>query len=73
MLEPIEVQRTRCEKGRAGLHNLARIHLEIDTPKRGVHANDPDWVLRLRKVCLHAVAITNCEISDDGVHMMTTE
>ena len=30
-------------------------------------------VFRLRKVCLHAVAITKCEISADGVHVMTTE
>ena len=72
-LELIEGQRARCEEGRDALHNLARIHLEIDAPKRRVRANEPDWVLRLRKVCLHAVAIAKCDISDDGVHVMTTE
>ena len=73
MLEPVEVQRARCEEGRDVLRKLARIHEEIDAPKRRVGANEPDWVLRLRKVCLHAVAITKCEISDDGVHVITTE
>ena len=29
--------------------------------------------LPVRKVCFHAVAITKCEVSIDGVHVMTTE
>ena len=37
------------------LHELARIHLEIDAPKRRIGADDPDWILRVRKVCLHAL------------------
>ena len=72
-LEPIEVQRARCEECRDVLRNLARIHTEIDAPTRRVGADEPDWVFRLRKVCLHAVAITKCEVSVDGVHVMTTE
>ncbi len=72
-LEPTEVQRGRCEKSRDMLRELTRIHIDIDAPKRRVKADEPDWVFRLRKVCLHAVAITKCEISADGVHVMTTE
>ena len=72
-LEPIEVQRDRCKKRRDALLDLARVHLEIDAPSRKIAADDPDWVFRLRKVCLHAVAITKCEVDVDGVHVMTTE
>ncbi len=72
-LDPVEVQRARCEDCRNVLRNLARIHVEIDAPRRKVGADEPDWVLRLRKVCLHAVAITKCEVDVDGVHVMTTE
>ena len=72
-LAPAEVQRARCEECRDRLRNLARIHVEIDAPKRRVGADEPDWVFCLRKVCLHAVAITKCEVSADGVHAMTTE
>ena len=72
-LEPIEVQRARCEEYRDLLHDLTRIHLEIDPPTREVGAEEPDWVFRLRKVCLHAVAITDSVVDIDGVHVMTTE
>ena len=72
-LEPIEVQRGRCKKCLDGLRNLARIHMEIDAPSRRVRADEPDCVFRLRKVCLHAVAIIKCEVDVDGMHVMTTE
>ncbi len=72
-LEPIEVQLNRCRKCRDILRDLTRIHDEIDTPARTVGASEPDWIFRLRKVCLHAVAITRCEIDVDGVHVITTE
>ena len=72
-LEPVEVQRGRCEKCRDGLRELARIHIEIDAPRRNVGAGEPDWVFRLRKVCLHAVAITQCTVDADEVHVMTVE
>ena len=55
------------------LRELARIHLEIDAPKRRIGADDPDWIFRLRKVCLHAVAISRWEVSVDTVHVMATE
>ncbi len=72
-LEPIEVQRNRARKCRDLLRDLTRIHVEIDTPARRVGADEPDCVFRLRKVCLHAVAIGRCEINVDGVHVITTE
>ena len=73
VLEPIEVQCRRCEKCRDLVHSLARIHFEIDAPIREVAADDPDWVFRLRKVCLHVLAISRCAVDVDGVHAMTTE
>ena len=72
-LESIEMQRARCKVCRDMLRDLIRIHIEIDTPTRRVGADEPDWIFRLRKVCLHAVPITKCEVNVDGMHMMTTE
>lgn len=72
-LEPVEMQHRRCEKCRDGLRELARIHLEIDLPTRRVGADEPDWVFRPRKLCLHALAITECTVNPDGVLVMTTE
>ena len=73
VLEPIEVHRARCEECRDVLRKLAQIHIDIDVPKRRVAPDEPDWVFHLRKVCLHAVAITKCEVNTDGIHEMTTE
>lgn len=72
-LEPIEVQRAQCARCLKGLRDLARIHIEVDAPRRKVHAAEPDWIFRLRKVCLHSVAITECTVDVDGMHVMTTE
>ena len=72
-LEQIEVQRGRCDKCRDALRKFARLHVEIDAPRRKVGGAEPDWVFRLRKVCLHAVAITKCAVDVDGIHVMTTE
>ena len=72
-LEPVEVQRARCEHQREMLRKLARIHIDIDAPKRRVASSEQDWIFRLRKVCLHAVAIAQCEVSADGMHVMAAE
>ena len=72
-LEPIKVQHDRSTRCRDALRDLTRIHIEIDAPRRVVGADEPDWVFRLRKVCLHAVAITQCAVDVDGVHVITTE
>lgn len=72
-LEPIEVQRGRCEACRDLLRDLTRIHLEIDAPTREVGADEPEWVFRLRKVCLHTIVISACAVHVDGMHTMTTE
>ena len=73
VVEPIEVQLGRCKHIRDQLHSITRIHLEIDAPTRAVAADESDWVFRLRKVCLHALAISKCAVDVDGVHAMTTE
>ena len=62
-----------CEGQRDMLREVTRIHLEIDAPDRGLGADEPDWILRLRKVCFHSLAITMWEISVDIVHVMATE
>ena len=72
-IESIDVQRARCEQHREMLHDLVRIHIDIDTPKRRVESDEPNWILRLRKVCLHAMGISKCEVSADGMHVMATE
>lgn len=71
--EGLEQQRIRCGELRDLLREFARIHVQIDTPNRPIGTETPDWVLRLRKVCLHALAISECDIDMDGVHMMATE
>ena len=71
--EPIDNQRKRCERSLDMLRDLARIHLEIDAPKRRIGADDPDWIFRLRKVCLHAVAVSKWELSVDSMHAIATE
>ena len=72
-LGPIETQRRRCQEARDALRELSRIHVEIDAPEREVGADEPDWVLRMRKVCLHAVAVSRCDVDADGVHAMATD
>ena len=72
-LQPVEAQRALCESIRAALRDVTAIHVKIDTPRRRIGADEPDWVFRLRKVCLHVLAITKCCVDADGVHAMTTE
>ena len=72
-LGPIETQRRRCQDARDALREATRIHVKIDAPERQAGADEPDWVFRLRKVCLHADAICRCELDVDGVHAIATE
>lgn len=66
--------RAECERCRDLLYDLARIHLEIDAPTRRMQLDDPDWIGRLRKICLHVSAIKVWEIDNTDVeHMMATE
>jgi len=71
--EGVEQQRIRCGDLRDLLREFAKIHVRIDTPDRTVGEDTPDWILRLRKVCLHALAISECDVDVDGVHTMATE
>ena len=70
-----QIERTRhmCEGYRDVLRELTRIHLKTDDPNRDLGADEPDWTLCLRKVCLHALAITRWEISVDFAHVIATE
>ena len=65
--------RARCERCRGLLGELARIHLAIDAPTRRMQADEPDWIGRLRKICLHARAIDGWEIGTGVEHVMATE
>ena len=71
--EGVEQQRNRCGELRDLLWEYAGIHLRIDTPDRMIGADTPDWILRLRKVCLHVLAISECNVDGEGVHTMATE
>ena len=55
------------------LSELARIHLIIDAPTRSIGAGEPDWICRLRKICLHVCAIRSLEIGADTAHVMASE
>ena len=71
--EEVEERRVLCEKCRDLLGELARIHLTIDPPTRRIGSGEPDWICRLRKVCLHVLAINAWEIGDDVEHVMAVE
>ena len=69
----VDELRARCERCLGQLGELTRIHLTIDAPKRRIGTNEPDWICRLRKVCLHVTAINGLEIGADVEHVMATE
>lgn len=71
--EAVQEWRVRCGKCRDLLSELARIHLTIDPPTRRIGSGEPDWICRLRKVCLHVLAINAWEIGDDVEHVMAVE
>ena len=71
--EEIEEWRLQCGKCRDLLSELARIHLTIDPPTRRIGSGEPDWICRLRKVCLHVLAINAWEIGDDVEHVIAVE
>lgn len=65
---------TTFEIDRDQLRKLARIHLTIDKPIRRIERDEPEWVFRLRKICLHVSAIIDWGINDEGIeHIIATE
>ena len=71
--EYVEQARAECERSRDLLRELARIHLSIDEPARSIGADEPDWICRLRKICLHVRAIDTLEIDAGIAHVMAPE
>ena len=71
--EGVGAFRSRCERCLGLLDELARIHLEIDAPTRKIEADEPDVICRLRKVCLHVLAMKGWEIGADVEHVMAME
>ena len=65
--------RAWCERCRGLLGELARIHLAVDAPTRRMQPDEPDWIGRLRKICLHVRAIDSWEIGAGVEHVMATE
>ena len=63
----------RCERCVGMLDELSRIHLEIDAPARKIEEDEPAWILRLRKVCLHVLAMKGWEIGADIEQVMASE
>ena len=52
---------------------LVRIHQNIDSPTRNIESDEPDWIFRLRKVCLHSMAICGWTTDIDSMHAMAAE
>jgi len=71
--EGVGQQRIRCSELCDVLRDFAHVHVRIDTPDRAISVDTPDWMLRLRKVCLHVLAIAACDGDVEGVHTMATE
>ena len=71
--EGVEQQRIRCGELRDVLRDFAHVHVRIDKPDRAIRVDTPDWMLRLRKVCLHVLAISAYDVDVEGVHAMGTE
>ena len=65
--------RVRCERCVGLLDKLTGIHLEIDAPARKIEEDEPDWILRLRKVCHHILAMKGWEIGADIEQVMASE
>ncbi len=72
--EAEEQIRAECKRNGDKLLELTRIHLSIDEPSRSIGADEPDWIGRLRKICLHARAIGGWEVGNiDIAHLMAPE
>lgn len=69
----VEEMRAECERCRERVGELAHIHLSIDKPARSIGADEPDWICRLRKICLHARAIDTWEIEAASAHVIAPE
>ena len=66
--------RAECESALTTLRELARIHQSIDEPSRSIGADEPVWIYRLRKICLHVYAIQDCVVEDiDITHLMAPD
>ncbi len=65
--------RAQCERCRDQLEELSRIHLAIDAPTRKFQEDEPDWIGRLRKICLHVRAISGWEFEPGVEHVMASE
>ena len=71
--EFVEQRRAECERSRDMLGELTRIHLVIDDPARSIGSDEPVWICRLRKICLHVRAIESLDIGVDIAHVMAPE
>ena len=65
--------RTLCQRVLDCLGDLARVHLTIDPPTRKPQAEEPEWILRLQKVCAHVLAINGWEIEPHIEHVMASD
>lgn len=71
--EGVTELRTWCERCRDLLSELANIHLEVDVPTRDMETDEPDWIGRLRKICLHVLAMNRWNIGVGVEHVMAPE
>lgn len=69
----VDVWRERCTGALDCLGELRQVHFLIDKPARMAGSQEPPWIFRLRKICLHVSAIVGWEICVDVEHVMAPE
>ena len=69
----VDEWRNRCVATLDFLNELRQVHFLIDQPTRMAGSNEPQWVFRLRKICLHVSAVIRWEICVDVEHVMASE
>ncbi len=69
----VDEWRERCIGALDFLSELRQVHFLIDKPTRMAGSEEPPWLFRLRKICLHVSAIIGWEICLDVEHVMASE
>ncbi len=71
--QEVDSLRSGCEQCIACLKELFVIHFEMDPADRLIRPDDEEFVYRLRKVLLHAKAVTGWQFDTDVMHVLAPE
>lgn len=69
----VDEWRNRCVGTLNLLSEVRQVHFLIDKPTRMAGDDDPEWIFRLRKICLHVSTIVGWNICVDVEHVMASE